>query len=112
MATAQPGRLSTGDFAPALEGFFGSAAGLSASVVTRLTRQWQDEHQAFMARSLQGSDFVYVWVDGVHFNVGLEEDRLCALVMVGVRLDGTKELVAICDGYRESPSPGVTYSAT
>jgi transposase-like protein len=94
--------LSSGDFVPALEGFFGSAAGLSASVITRLTTQWQDEHRAFMARSLKGLDFVYVWVDGVHFNIRLQEDRLCALVMVGVRLDGTKELVAIRDGYRES----------
>jgi transposase-like protein len=94
--------LSSGDFVPALEGFFGAAAGLSASVITRLTTQWQDEHRAFMSRSLTGCDYVYVWVDGVHFNIRLAEDRLCALVMVGVRLDGTKELVAIRDGYRES----------
>jgi transposase-like protein len=94
--------MSSGDFVPALEGFFGSAAGLSASVITRLTGQWQDEHRAFMSRSLKDKDFVYVWVDGVHFTIRLEEDRLCALVIVGVRLDGTKELVAIRDGYRES----------
>jgi putative transposase len=94
--------LSTGDFAPALGEFFGSAAGLSASVITRLTTQWQDEHRAFMARSLADRDYVYCWVDGVHFNVRLEQDRLCCLVVVGVRLDGTKELVAIADGYRES----------
>lgn len=94
--------LSTGDFAPALSEFFGSANGLSASVITRLTKQWQDEHRAFQVRSLADRDFVYVWADGVHFNVRLEEDRLCALVIVGVRLDGTKELVATTDGYRES----------
>jgi transposase-like protein len=94
--------MSTGDFAPALSEFFGSSAGLSASVITRLTTQWQDEHRAFMARDLSERDFVYVWVDGVHFNVRLEQDRLCCLVIVGVRLDGTKELVAIADGYRES----------
>jgi len=94
--------LSTGDFAPALEGFFGSAAGLSASVITRLTTTWQAEHRAFMERSLSDRDYVYVWVDGVHFNVRLEEERLCCLVVVGVRLDGRKELVAIADGYRES----------
>ena len=94
--------LSTGDFAPALAEFFGSAAGLSPSVITRLTTQWQDEQRSFMARDLSDRDFVYVWVDGVHFNVRLEEDRLCCLVVVGVRLDGTKELVAIADGYRES----------
>ena len=94
--------LSTGDFAPALTEFFGSAAGLSPSVITRLTTQWQAEQRAFMDRSLADRDYVYVWVDGVHFNVRLEEDRLCCLVIVGVRLDGTKELVAIKDGYRES----------
>jgi transposase-like protein len=94
--------LSTGDFAPALEGFFGSAAGLSASVITRLTTAWQDEHRAFMARNLADRDYVYLWVDGVHFNVRLEEERLCCLVIVGVRLDGKKELIAIADGYRES----------
>jgi putative transposase len=94
--------MSSGDFAPALAGFFGSAAGLSASVITRLTTQWQDEQRAFAARRLEDRDFVYVWADGVHFNVRLDEDRLCCLVIVGVRVDGTKELVAIADGYRES----------
>jgi putative transposase len=94
--------MSTGDFAPALGEFFGSAAGLSPSVITRLTTQWQDEHRAFMNRDLSDRDFVYIWVDGVHFNVRLAQDRLCCLVIVGVRLDGTKELVAIADGYRES----------
>src|SRR4051794_23394196 len=94
--------MSSGDFAPALEGFFGTSAGLSPSAVTRLTRQWQDEHRAFHQRDLGGRDYVYVWADGVHFNVRLDETRLCALVIVGVRLDGTKELVAITDGLRES----------
>jgi len=94
--------LSTGDFAPALTEFFGSSAGLSPSVITRLTTQWQAEHRAFMDRDLSDRDYVYVWVDGVHFNVRLEQDRLCCLVIVGVRLDGTKELVALADGYRES----------
>ena len=94
--------LSSGDFVPALEQFFGSSAGLSASAITRLTSTWQEEHRSFMARKLHDRDFVYVWVDGVHLNVRLEEDRLCTLVMIGVRLDGTKELVAIADGYRES----------
>jgi transposase-like protein len=94
--------MSSGDFAPALAGFFGSGAGLSASVITRLTTQWQAEQRAFAERDLRDRDFVYVWADGVHFNVRLEEDRLCCLVIVGVRVDGTKELVAIADGYRES----------
>ncbi len=94
--------LSTGDFAPALTEFFGSAAGLSASVITRLTAQWQDEQRAFAARDLSDADYVYVWADGVHFTVRLEEARLCALVLVGVRADGHKELVALSDGHRES----------
>jgi transposase-like protein len=94
--------MSSGDFAPALAGFFGSSAGLSASVITRLTTQWQVEQRAFAERDLRDRDFVYVWADGVHFNVRLEEDRLCCLVIVGVRADGTKELVAVADGYRES----------
>jgi putative transposase len=94
--------LSSGDFVPALEGFFGSAAGLSASVITRLTTAWQAEHRAFCQRDLSDRDYVYVCADGVHFNVRLEEERLCCLVIVGVRPDGTKELVAITDGYRES----------
>jgi transposase-like protein len=94
--------MSSGVFAPALAGFFGSGAGLSASVITRLTTQWQAEQRAFAERDLRDRDFVYVWADGVHFNVRLEEDRLCCLVIVGVRVDGTKELVAIADGYRES----------
>jgi putative transposase len=94
--------MSSGDFAPALTEFFGSAAGLSASVITRLTRQWQAERDSFAQRDLRAVDYVYLWADGVHFNVRLEEDRLCCLVIVGVRSDGTKELVAIEDGYRES----------
>lgn len=94
--------LSTGDFVAALEGFFGSAAGLSAPVITRLTKAWQEDHRRFMDRDLTEVDYVYIWVDGVHFNVRLEEDRLCCLVIVGVRLDGSKELVGLADGYRES----------
>ncbi len=94
--------LSSGDFTPALEGFVGSAAGLSAATVTRLTAQWQDEARAFNARSLAESDYVYLWVDGIHVKVRLEQDKVCLLVMIGVRADGTKELVALADGFRES----------
>jgi putative transposase len=94
--------MSTGDCAPALAEFFGSGAGLSTSVITRLTRQWQEERTTFARRDLSAVDYVYVWADGIHFNVRLEEERLCALIIVGVRADGTKELVAIEDGYRES----------
>ena len=88
---------------PALEGFFGTEAGLSASTITRLTEQWQTERESFMRRDLSAKDYVYVWVDGIHTAVRLgADDRLCCLVVVGARLDGTKELGAISDGYRES----------
>lgn len=94
--------LSTSDFTPALEQFLGSAAGLSAATIGRLTTQWQDEAAAFAQRSLAGTDYVYVWVDGIHLKVRLEQDKVCLLVMIGVRVDGTKELVALADGFRES----------
>jgi putative transposase len=94
--------LSTGDFVPALEAFFGSAAGLSAAVITRLVAAWQAEYETFCRRELTDRDFVYIWADGVHFRVRLEQARLCCLVIVGVRADGTKELVAVADGERES----------
>jgi putative transposase len=95
--------LSSGDFVPALREFFGTQAGLSASTITRLTESWQAEREHFMARDLSGRDYVYVWVDGIHTGVRLGgDDRLCSLVMVGARLDGKKELVAVADGYRES----------
>src|SRR5271169_739149 len=94
--------MSSGDFVPALEEFFGSSAGLSASVITRLTTEWQRERDQFARRSLTGVDYVYLFADGIHFNVRLQEARLCALVIVGVRADGTKELVSITDGHRES----------
>lgn len=94
--------LSTGDFAPALADFFGADAGLSASTISRLTVAWQAEHERWARRDLSGLDYVYWWVDGIHFRIRLEEDRLCCLVIIGVRPDGTKELLALADGYRES----------
>ncbi|MFC3577444.1 IS256 family transposase [Streptomyces yaanensis] len=94
--------LSSGDFVPALEQFLGSSAGLSPATVTRLTQQWQADHAAFMDRDLAEVDYVYVWADGIHLNVRLEEAKACVLVLVGVRADGSKELVALKDGYRES----------
>ena len=84
--------LSTSDFVPALEQFLGSGAGLSAATITRLTTQWQDEAKAFTTRSLAGTDYVYCWVDGIHLKVRLEQDKVCLLVMIGVRTDGRKEL--------------------
>jgi transposase-like protein len=94
--------LSTGDFVPALTQFLGSTAGLSAATITRLTARWQDDAAAFGKRSLADSDYVYLWVDGIHLKVRLETDKVCLLVMIGVRADGSKELVALADGFRES----------
>ena len=82
--------LSSLDFAPALEQFLGSGAGLSAATVTRLTTQWQDEAKTFGNRDLSQVDFVYLWVDGIHLKVRLEQETLCLLVMIGVRADGRK----------------------
>ena len=94
--------LSSGDFVPALGQFLGSAAGLSAPVITKLTETWKAEQRAFAARDLSSVDYVYLWADGIHVNIRLEEHKLCLLVMIGVRADGRKELVALADGYRES----------
>ena len=95
--------LSTNDFHPALEALLGDrASGLSATTITRLTAQWEGEHKTWRTRDLSERDYVYVWADGIHLNIRLEEDRLCLLVIIGVRPDGTKELVAVEDGYRES----------
>jgi hypothetical protein len=84
--------LSSGDFVPALAQFLGSGAGLSPAVITRLTETWKPEQRAY----------VYLWADGIHMNIRLEEHKLCLLVRIGLRVDGRKELVALADGYRGS----------
>ena len=94
--------LSSGDFGPALGQFLGSTAGLSSSAITKLTETWKADQRTFATRDLTEVDYVYLWVDGIHVNVRLEEHKLCLLVMIGVRADGRKELVALADGYRES----------
>jgi len=96
--------LSTGDFRPALEQLLGEdAAGLSPSAISRLCKDWEAEHERFKQRSLRFHKYAYLFVDGVHVSVRLgEDDRLCLLVVIGVRQDGTKELLAVEDGYRES----------
>jgi transposase-like protein len=95
--------LSTGDFAPALTELLGEAAkGFSPASIVRLKTVWEEEYQVWRKRDLAGSDYVYFFVDGVNFPIRLEEDRLTCLVVIGVRVDGTKELVALEDGYRES----------
>ncbi len=96
--------LSTGDFGPALSALLGEEAlnGFSATTVTRLLTIWQDEYKAWRKRPLVGKNYVYLWADGVHFNIRLEDDRLACLTLIGVLPDGTKEVVALEDGYRES----------
>jgi putative transposase len=101
--------LSTGDFQPALAGLLGAdAAGLSPTTIARLVKVWEAEYAAFRRRDLVDRDYVYVWADGVHFNIRLEDDRLCTLVVIGARPDGTKEVIAVEDGYRESTESWLT----
>ena len=98
--------ISTGDFTEALSAILGeNAKGLSATTVVRLKRQWEQEYRDWAKRDLTGKCYVYFWADGIHFNVRLEDTenkRQCFLVIIGALEDGTKELVAVLDGYRES----------
>jgi putative transposase len=96
--------LSTGDFRPALEGLLGEdAAGLSATTVSRLCKEWEAHHDRFRKRLLSFSRYAYLFMDGIHVQVRLGEDpKVCLLIVIGVREDGVKELLAVEDGYRES----------
>ena len=98
--------ISTGDFGDALQALLRSdARGLSATTITRLKAVWEQEYQAWSKRSLAHRSYAYVWADGVYFNVRLEDTdnkRQCILVLMGATREGTKELIAITDGYRES----------
>jgi putative transposase len=96
--------LSTGDFRPALEGLLGEdAAGLSATTVSRLCKEWEAHHDRFGKRLLSFSRYAYLFMDGIHVQVWLGEDpKVCLLIVIGVREDGVKELLAVEDGYRES----------
>ncbi len=97
--------LSTGDFSSALTALLGrDAPGLSAATVSRLKEVWKEEYERWSRRSLAGKNYVYIWVDGVHFGVRLEDASQCILVVIGATADGKKELLAMGDGYRESES--------
>lgn len=102
--------LSTGDFKEALATLLGEevVTGFSSTTITRLLSVWQEEQQSWQKRSLAHKQYVYIWADGVHFNVRLEDDRLACLVIIGVRPDGVKEVIAIDDGYRESTESWLT----
>ncbi len=95
--------ISTGGFGEALQALVGpQAAGLSAGTITRLIGVWQKDYADWNRRSLKDKQYVYVWADGIHFNIRLEEDRQCILVLMGATPEGKKELIAVVDGYRES----------
>jgi transposase-like protein len=95
--------VSSGDMSEALESILGpGAAGLSATNVVRLKAQWEQDYQRWSARRFEGKSYVYFWADGIHFNVRLEEERSCILVIMGADATGRKELLAVSDGYRES----------
>lgn len=96
--------MSSGDFEEAIPVLLGAdAAGFSSSTVMRLTKAWEEEHEGWCKRPLTGKEYIYIWADGVYFGVRLGEDKqLACLVLVGVLPDGTKEVIALQDGYRES----------
>lgn len=94
--------LATGDFDLALRGLLGDEAPLSASTVSRLKEKWKGELEAWNQRSLEGLEVVYIWADGVYIKAGLEKDKSCLLVMVAALSDGTKKILALSSGYRES----------
>jgi transposase-like protein len=96
--------LSTGDFKPALEQLLGEdASGLSATTISRMCKEWEDHHDRFSKRLLSFTRYAYLFMDGIHVSVRLGEDpKVCLLIVIGVREDGEKELLAVEDGYRES----------
>ena len=95
--------ISTGGFHEALQALLGpDCPGLSATTITRLKSVWEQEHEEWCQRPLEGKEYVYVWADGIHTNIRLEEDRQCILVLRGATKDGEKELIAMTDGHRES----------
>ncbi len=97
--------VSGGDFNEALGAILGKSPGLSASTVNRLISGWQEEQREWASRSLTEKEYVYVWADGVYFNIRLGDDdtaKQCILVLMGATADGKKELIAVTDGYRES----------
>jgi putative transposase len=95
--------ISTGDFGEALESILGpQAKGLSATNIVRLKECWKQDYEAWRKQDLSEKHYVYIWVDGIHFNVRLDDERSCVLVIIGATQDGRKELLAVQDGYRES----------
>ncbi|HAJ94932.1 MAG TPA: IS256 family transposase, partial [Actinobacteria bacterium] len=95
--------ISTNDFGPALTDILGEeVSGLSSTNIVRLKKVWENDYQLWRKRDLSGKDYVYFWVDGIYFNVRLDDNRSCILVIMAADKYGNKELVAVSDGYRES----------
>jgi len=94
--------LSSGDFEPVFRAILGEKAPLSPSSIIRLKEIWEKEYQAWKERPLSDHTYIYLWVDGIYLKAGLEKEKTALLVVLGVKEDGTKELLAIKEGYRES----------
>jgi len=95
--------VGTSQFGEALEALLGSKAkGLSSTTITRLKRAWEKEYLNWSKRDLTGEEYIYVWADGIYFNVRLGSDRPCVLFLMGANSQGEKKLIAIYDGERES----------
>lgn len=94
--------VSTGDFSEVLSKLMGRDVGLSPGTVVRLKEKWMEEYKEWNQRDLAGKEYVYWWVDGIYFNVRLEDERMCFLIIIGATQEGKKELVAVVPGYRES----------
>jgi len=94
--------LSSGDFEPVFRQLLGETAPLSANTILRLKEEWEQEYQAWRRQPLTDEGYVYWWADGIYLGAGLEKENSCLLTIVGARADGTKELIAMEIGYRES----------
>ena len=95
--------ISTNDRGESLTALLGPAAQeLSPATVAGLLEGWKPEYAGWNQRSLADKRYVYIWADGVYFNIRMEEARACILVLLGAPADGRKEMIALADGYRES----------
>lgn len=94
--------LATRDFEPALRLLAGQEAPLSPSTISRLTRQFKDQYEAFDRQDLGDRRFVYIWADGLYLKAGLGTEKACLMVLIGADTEGIKHLIALREGYRES----------
>jgi putative transposase len=98
--------ISTSDFSEALQALIGGPVdAVSATTIVRLKEKWSEDYDAWNKRDLSSKNYVYIWADGIHVNVRLEDEenqRQCILVLMGATEDGQKELISVRDGFRES----------